>query len=130
MLEKLKSRARTLQADIQALVVAFQDPRTPWAARGMIALVVAYALSPIDLIPDFIPVLGYLDDLILVPVGIALAIRMIPPQVLADSREAAQHVGGSQRGLGWIGAGIIVFIWILAIIVLAALIYSLIKENS
>ena len=130
MLEKLKSRARTLQADVQALVVAFQDPHTPWAARAMIALVVAYALSPIDLIPDFIPVLGYLDDLILVPVGIALAIRMIPSQVLADSREAAQHAGGSQRGLEWVGAGIIVLIWILAIIVLASLIYRSLKEKS
>ena len=71
MLEKLKSRAQTLQADAHALLIAFRDPRTPWAARGLIALVAAYALSPIDLIPDFIPVLGYLDDLILVPAGIA-----------------------------------------------------------
>ena len=129
MLEKLKSRARTLQADIQALVVAFQDPRTPWAARGMIALVVAYALSPIDLIPDFIPVLGYLDDLILVPVGITLAIRMIPPQVMADSHKAAQQ-DGSAKSLGMLGAGIIVLIWILAIIVLASLIYRSLKEKS
>jgi uncharacterized membrane protein YkvA (DUF1232 family) len=128
MLEKLKSRARSLQGDVQALLIAFRDPRTPWAARGMIALVVAYALSPIDLIPDFIPVLGYLDDLILVPAGIALAIRMIPPQVLADSRKSTQH-DGSVKGLGMLGAGIIVLIWILAIIVLASLIYRSLKEK-
>ena len=129
MLEKLKSRARTLQTDVQALLVAFRDPRTPWAARGMIALVAAYALSPIDLIPDFIPVLGYLDDLILVPAGIALAIRMIPPQVMADSRKAAQP-GGAAQGLAWVGAGIIVLIWILAIIIFASFFYRLLKEKS
>jgi uncharacterized membrane protein YkvA (DUF1232 family) len=129
MLEKLKSRARTLQADVQTLLIAFRDPRTPWAARGMIALVVAYALSPIDLIPDFIPVLGYLDDLILVPAGIALAIRMIPPQVMADSRIAAQP-DGSAKGLGWLGAGIIVLIWILAIIIFASFFYRTLKEKS
>ena len=129
MLEKLKSRARTLQTDVQALLVAFRDPRTPWAARGMIVLVAAYALSPIDLIPDFIPVLGYLDDLILIPAGIALAIRMIPSQVMADSRKAAQQ-DGSAKGLGMLGAGIIVLIWILAIIVLAAHIYRSLKEKS
>jgi uncharacterized membrane protein YkvA (DUF1232 family) len=111
------------------LLLAFRDPRTPWAARGLIALVAAYALSPIDLIPDFIPVLGYLDDLILVPAGIALAVRMIPPQVLADSREAAQRGAVTGKGLGMIGAGIIVLIWILAIIVFASFIYRLLKEE-
>ena len=89
MLEKIKSRAQTLQADVHTMLIAFRNPRTPWYARGLIALVAAYALSPIDLIPDFIPVLGYLDDLILVPAGVALAVRMIPPQVLAESRETA-----------------------------------------
>ena len=130
MLEKLKSRAQALQAEVHALLIAFRDPRTPWAARGLIALVAAYALSPIDLIPDFIPVLGYLDDLILVPAGIALAVRMIPPQVLADSREAAQQkAGGPGKGLELVGAGIIVIIWILAIIVLALFIHRLLKEK-
>lgn len=128
MLEKLKSRARTLQADVQALLVAFQDPRTPWAARAMIALVIAYALSPIDLIPDFIPVLGYLDDLILIPAGIALAIRMIPSQVMADSRKATQQ-DGSKRGLGMLGAGIIVLIWILAIIIFVLFIQKLLRKH-
>lgn len=129
MLEKLKSRARNLQADVQALLLAFRDPRTPWAARGLIALVVAYALSPIDLIPDFIPILGYLDDLILLPLGVALAIRMIPPQVLADSRLNAQQAQGIGRGMGIVGAGIIVLIWILAIIVFASFVHHFLKEK-
>jgi uncharacterized membrane protein YkvA (DUF1232 family) len=129
MLEKLRSRARNLQIDILALLLAFRDPRTPWTARGLIALVLAYALSPIDLIPDFIPVLGYLDDLILLPLGIALAVRMIPPQVMADSRLNAQQAKGLGRGMGIVGAGIIVLIWILAIIVFTSFIYHFLKEK-
>ncbi len=126
---KLRARAQTLQVEVSALLLAFRDPRTPWVARGLIALVAAYALSPIDLIPDFIPVLGYLDDLILVPAGIALAVRMIPPQVLADSRESARQAGGPGKGVGMVGAGFIVLIWILAIIVFASFIYQLLKER-
>jgi uncharacterized membrane protein YkvA (DUF1232 family) len=129
MLEKLRSRAQNLQTDVQALLIAFRDPRTPWLARGLIALVATYALSPIDLIPDFVPVLGYLDDLILVPAGIAMAVRMIPPQVWTESHETAQQATRSGKGIGIIGAGIIVLIWILAIIVFSAFIYYLIKEK-
>jgi uncharacterized membrane protein YkvA (DUF1232 family) len=129
MLEKLRSRAQILQTDIQALLIAFRDPRTPWLARGLIALIAAYALSPIDLIPDFVPILGYLDDLILVPAGIALAVRMIPPQVWAESRENAQQATSSEKGMRIIGAGIIVLIWILAIIVFSIIIYRLVKEK-
>jgi hypothetical protein len=81
------------------------------------------------LIPDFIPILGYLDDLILIPAGVALAIRMIPPQVLTESRETARQADDSQRGIGLIGAGIIVIIWILAIIVLAYFLHHLLKDR-
>jgi uncharacterized membrane protein YkvA (DUF1232 family) len=130
MLEKLRSRAQELQAEVHALLIAFRDPRTPWYAKGLIALVAAYALSPIDLIPDFIPVFGALDDLILIPAGIALAVRMIPPPVMADSRKTAQQMGVSGKRMGIAGAGIIVFIWILAIIVFASFIYQLLKEKS
>lgn len=129
MLKRLKGTAQTLQKDVYILLIAFRDPRTPWFARGLIALIAAYALSPIDLIPDFIPIIGYLDDLILIPAGIALAIRLIPPQVLADSREVAQLPGGPGRSLKIIGVGIIVLIWILTIIVFASLIYLLLKEK-
>ena len=89
-LQTLRSRARALKTETLALYLAARDPRTPWVARLIVAVVVAYALSPIDLIPDWIPVLGYLDDLILVPLGIALAIRLIPPPVLAECREKAR----------------------------------------
>ena len=78
MLKKIKAKATQLKREIVALYLAGRDPRTPWYAKAMIAAVVAYALSPIDLIPDFIPILGYLDDLVLLPIGIWLAIRMIP----------------------------------------------------
>lgn len=90
LFNSIKSWARHLKQEIHALYLASRHPRTPRHAKVMIALVVGYALSPIDLIPDFIPVLGYLDDLILLPLGIALAIRLIPPEVMAECRERAQ----------------------------------------
>lgn len=86
----LKEQARRLKRETFALYLAARDPRTPWYVKALVVGIVAYALSPIDLIPDFIPLLGYLDDLILLPLGIALAIRLIPPAVLADCRERAQ----------------------------------------
>lgn len=90
--EAWKQRAMQLKTETYALYLAYQDPRTPWYARWFAALVVGYAFSPIDLIPDFIPVLGYLDDLILVPLGAALVLKMIPSDVLAESREKAKDV--------------------------------------
>ena len=129
MLEKLKSRALALHTEVRVLLVAFRDPRTPWVARSLIALMAAYALSPIDLIPDFIPVVGYLDDIILVPAAIRLALRMIPPQVMTDSRKTAQESREAGRDLGLLGAGIIVIIWILAIIIFASFIYHWFKEK-
>ncbi|WP_409013427.1 YkvA family protein [Deinococcus sp.] len=89
IIDRLKTLARTLKTDLHALSIAARDPRTPWAARAVAVLVLAYALSPIDLIPDFIPVLGYLDDLLLVPAGLWLARRMIPAQVMAEARAHA-----------------------------------------
>lgn len=89
--ESWKHRARQLKTETYALTLAYRDPRTPWYARLFAALVVGYAFSPIDLIPDFIPVLGYLDDLVIVPLGVLLAVKMIPPAVLAESREQAQR---------------------------------------
>src|SRR5215207_3761726 len=89
-LDTWRQRVRRLKTETYALYLAYRDPRVPWYARVVAACVVAYDISPIDLIPDFIPLLGYLDDLILVPLGIALAIRLIPPQVLADCRAQAE----------------------------------------
>lgn len=94
MIAKLKTFAQHLKAELLALSYAARDPRTPtpWYARALALLVLAYALSPIDLIPDFIPVLGQLDDLLLVPAGLWLALRLIPPEVMVQApHEAAQH---------------------------------------
>jgi uncharacterized membrane protein YkvA (DUF1232 family) len=95
LLTRLRRRARLLKADSYALYLAARHPGTPWYAKLLLAAVVAYALSPIDLIPDFIPLLGYVDDLVLLPLGIALAIRLIPPPVLADCR--ARAAGATTR---------------------------------
>src|ERR671928_583874 len=95
--EAWKQRARQLKTEVYAIYLAYRDPRVPWYARLFAACVVGYAFSPIDLIPDPIPVLGYLDDLILVPLGIALAVHMIPPGVLDECRAAVRE-GGVQTG--------------------------------
>ena len=89
LFDQLKSRARTLKKEVYAIASAARDPRTPWYAKALIFLTVAYALSPIDLIPDFVPVLGYLDDLLIVPAGIWLAIRLIPAEVMEEARATA-----------------------------------------
>lgn len=112
-------RARQLKTETYALYLAYQDPRVPWYARVFIAVVVAYAFSPIDLIPDFIPVLGYLDDVILIPLGIALALRMMPADVMADSRARAQDEMAADKPANWWAAGVIVLLWVVAIGVVA-----------
>ena len=128
MLEKLRSRARALKNEAYAIYLSAKDPRTPWYAKALIYFVVAHTFSPIDLIPDFIPILGYLDDLIITPLGIALAIRLIPAEVLAEARlTVAAH--GVERGVGFVGAGIIIIIWILAIIWGATIILRLVENT-
>jgi uncharacterized membrane protein YkvA (DUF1232 family) len=112
MLNDLKQRARALKRETVALYFALRDARTPWYAKIIGALVIAYAFSPIDLIPDYIPVLGYLDDLILVPAGIALTLKLIPPNVMDEARLTAS-AKEAERSVGWIGAGIIILIWLL-----------------
>ena len=87
----LREWARSLKRDVMALWIAARDPRVPWYAKGLAGIVAAYALSPIDLIPDFIPVLGYLDDVLIVPGGIWLVVRMIPPELMAEFREEASR---------------------------------------
>ena len=95
------------------MYLACKDSRVPWYARVLAAVVVAYALSPIDLIPDIIPIIGYLDDLILVPLGIILVLRMIPPTVLAECRLKAETVVTQDRPTNWIVVGVIGCIWFL-----------------
>ena len=108
-----KQRVQQLKTEVYALYLAYRDPRVPWYARAFAACVVAYALSPIDLIPDFIPVLGYLDDLLLVPLGIWLALKMIPPDVLAECREKAQEVIRQGKPVNRAAAAAIVAVWLL-----------------
>jgi uncharacterized membrane protein YkvA (DUF1232 family) len=108
-----KQRARQLKKETYAIYIACKDPRVPWYARVFAGFVVAYAFSPIDLIPDVIPILGYLDDLVLVPLGIILVLKMIPPAVLAECREKAEALMGEGKPISWIAAGIIVAIWLL-----------------
>ncbi len=115
ILDFLKTRAKALKRETMALYFVYRDPRTPWYAKAWALVVVAYALSPIDLIPDFVPVLGYLDDLILVPAGIALAIRLIPAGVMEAARLAATQAEGRPNRLGWLGAAIIALAWLIVI---------------
>jgi uncharacterized membrane protein YkvA (DUF1232 family) len=108
-----KERVRILKQETFTLVVACRHPRVPWYAKALALLVVGYALSPIDLIPDFIPILGYLDDLILIPLGFMLVIRLIPAEVLAECRRQAEEIVGRATKAGKIAAAVIVAIWIM-----------------
>jgi uncharacterized membrane protein YkvA (DUF1232 family) len=115
MLDQLKARARELKREAYAIYIAARDPRTPWYVKALIFFVVAHTFSPVDLIPDFIPVLGYLDDLIITPGGIWLAVRLIPPEVMEEARAAAATRGMDAR-VGKVGAVIIISVWVVAAI--------------
>ncbi len=110
---RLKAWAKALKRDVMALYLAMRDPRVPWPAKVLAAMVVGYALSPIDLIPDFIPVLGLLDDLILLPLGILLVIRLIPPAVMAELRDQAAARLDQPRLRGRVAVLVIVGLWLL-----------------
>ncbi len=110
MLDALKRWVRALKHEALALYLAARDARTPWYAKAWAAFVVAYAFSPIDLIPDFIPVLGYLDDLILLPLGVWIAVRLIPSHLMAEHRRAAEAL--AERPISRTAAIIIVALWI------------------
>ncbi|MBP2307382.1 DUF1232 domain-containing protein [Azospirillum melinis] len=112
MLSAAKRWARAIKRDVLAVYLAARDPRTPWGVRVLAMAVAAYALSPIDLIPDFIPVLGYLDDLLIVPLGILLVVRLIPPDLLAEHRVAAAR--RSARPVSVAAAAVMVALWLAA----------------
>lgn len=114
-IKALANRAQALRAETYALYLACRDPRMSWYARALAAIVVAYAFSPIDLIPDFIPVLGHLDDLVLVPVGIVCVLRMTPPEVIVDARARAQAVMRQEGPGAWIAGLIVIVIWLLVV---------------
>ena len=112
MIQRLRARARDLKVWTFALYLAYKDPRVPLHARLLALAVVAYAFSPIDLVPDFVPVLGSLDDLILIPLGISLAIRLIPRSVLEECRKRAEETI-LDKPTNWVAAAVIVAIWLL-----------------
>jgi uncharacterized membrane protein YkvA (DUF1232 family) len=111
MFDRARQLARGVKRDVVAIWLAARDPRTPWYVKVLAAIVAAYALSPVDLIPDFIPVLGYLDDLLLVPVGILLVVRMIPADLMREFRQEALRLEGKPKSR--VGVAIVVGIWLL-----------------
>lgn len=110
LISNAKQWARLIKRDVHAVWLAARDPRTPWLAKVLALVVAAYAVSPIDLIPDFIPVLGYLDDLIIVPLGIMLVVRLIPPEVMNEHRETAAQA--TKRPVSRMAAAVFIVIWI------------------
>jgi uncharacterized membrane protein YkvA (DUF1232 family) len=130
LFERLKQRARHLKAETFALYLAARDPRTPWYAKLLVAGIVAYAFSTIDLIPDFVPVLGYLDDLILIPLGITLAMKMVPPTVLAECRARAKETIQSGRPVSRVAGAVIVVIWIFLAALCAGWAYHTFRGGS
>jgi len=113
LLDSWKQRANRLKLETYAIWLAYKDPRVPWHARAFAACVVGYAFSPIDLIPDPIPVLGYLDDLVLIPLGIGLALRMIPPEVMVECRQRAEAAMREGKPTNWKAAAVIVTLWVI-----------------
>jgi uncharacterized membrane protein YkvA (DUF1232 family) len=111
MLDRLKDWARAIKRDVHALWLAARDPRTPWYAKALAFGIAAYALSPIDLVPDFIPVAGYLDEVILLPLAIMLEVRLVPAEVLAEHRATAAAANG--RPISRFGAVFVVTVWVL-----------------
>jgi len=121
---KIKRRIQHLKTETYALYLAYRDPRTPLYAKALAALVVAYALSPIDLIPDFIPVLGYLDDLLLLPLGIWLTLRMIPREVILECRERAAAVTLGRSREGRLAKIVITAIWAIGFVIFVFFCYK------
>ena len=125
MLERLKHKARLLKTEVYTIYLAYKDPRVPWYGRVFAVCVVGYAFSPIDLIPDPIPIIGYLDDLILVPLGIAITLKLIPKEVMDEYREQAKAVMLKGNPVNWTAAIVIIGIWV----GLAMLAFVIVSKN-
>ncbi|MFC5269193.1 YkvA family protein [Adhaeribacter terreus] len=130
LLQKLREKARHLNTEIYALYLAYKHPKVSWSAKIIIAITIGYALSPIDLIPDFIPVFGFLDDLLIVPAGIALSIRLIPVSVLLECRLKAMELFHSNKPKLRYAWMIVFFTWILVASIVIMLFYKLIHEPT
>jgi len=125
LLNEIKQKTKQLKSEVDVLIVAYKDRRTPLSAKLLVGITVGYLLSPIDLIPDFIPVLGLLDDLIIVPLLIIASRKLIPPIVLAEAREAVKLASGKPKKDNWIFAVVIIVIWL----VLIFFVYRLIRHK-
>jgi len=127
-LQHWQSKAEALEAQVYALYLAYRHPRTPWYAKAIALTVVAYTLSPIDLIPDFIPVLGYLDDLIIVPLGVLLVIRLVPREVMAEcqARAVELQVAGAPQ-FRWMGA-VVIGLWLAGLALVVGLVVRLARR--
>jgi len=125
-----RTKSKQLKGEIYALYLAYKHPRTPWYVKVLAALIIGYALSPVDFIPDFIPVIGYLDDLIIVPTGIILLIKIIPRDILEECRAKARSDFLNKKPKNWIAAFIIVLIWLLAIYLTLRLIWPFVFETT
>lgn len=121
---KLKAKAKALEIEVRALLLAYKRKDTPWYAKAMAIIVVGYAFSPIDLIPDFIPVIGLLDDMVLIPLGVTLAIKLIPKGIMCECREQAREAcREGKKKKNWVAAAIIILIWLA---VIAAIVTSIV----
>ena len=129
-LKSWKAKSKQFKTEVVALYLASKHPGTPWYAKVLAALIIGYALSPIDLIPDFIPVVGYLDDLILVPAGITLLVKIIPRDVLEERRAKAQSDLLNRKSKNWVAAIIIVLIWLFALYLVLNLIWPLFFKTA
>lgn len=127
MVENMSEKAAKMLVDVYALFLGLGDKRVPWYAKTVAAITVGYAFSPIDLIPDFIPVLGQLDDLLLIPVGVYVAMKLIPEDTIDDLRAKAQSMMEGNKPTSWVAGGIVVTIWILALV---AIILKIVQMRS
>lgn len=125
--ELIKGKTRNLKKEVKVLYLVYKRPDTPWYAKLMCVIVVGYALSPIDLIPDFIPILGYLDDLLLIPLGVWLVIKLIPTDIMDECRTQAEDTFKDGKPKNWAAASIIILIWV---IVIGLIVYSIYKRCS
>ncbi|KGX91828.1 YkvA family protein [Pontibacillus marinus] len=126
-MNKIKAWAKQLKQQIYVLYLAYKDERVPWYAKLLAASVVAYAFSPIDLIPDFIPILGYIDDIIIVPLGIMLALKLIPREVIMECEAKAEEMMLNGKPRNWVMGSLVILIWILLGIWVGIVLYELLN---
>ncbi len=125
MIDKIKRWAKKVKRQIYVLYLSYKDSRVPWYAKLFTACVVAYAFSPIDLIPDFIPILGYLDDLIIVPLGITIALKMIPKEVILECESRAEEMMKNSKPKNWVVGSLIILFWSIIILWIIIKLYPL-----